>query len=144
MKLRISTRTIWAISLPLILAGANETIVEVTDTVFLARYGMVEVGAVAIAAALYEVVCFLMFGLGDGVQIICARRAGQEDERGVGEAFNQGLSLLLGTSVVLFLVIAFGAPVATGWILASTEVKAAVDGFQQSMQGQALNDDLPI
>jgi putative MATE family efflux protein len=129
MKLRISTRTIWTISLPLILAGANETIVEVTDTVFLARYGMVEVGAVAIAAALYEVVCFLIFGLGDGVQIICARRAGQDDEHGLGQAFNQGLALLLGTSVVLFMVIAFAAPVATGWILASTEVKAAVDGF---------------
>lgn len=129
MKLRTSSRTIWAISLPLIIAGANETVVEVTDTVFLARYGTVEVGAVAVAAALYEVVCFIIFGLGDGVQIICARRAGQDDGHGLGQAFNHGVALLLGTSVILFLVIAFAAPVATGLILRSEEVRGAVDAF---------------
>jgi len=129
MKLGISSRTIWAISLPLILAGANETVVEVTDAVFLSRYGTVELGAVAVAAALYELVCFLIFGLGDGLQIICARRAGRSDPRGVGQAFNHGAVLLLGASTVLFLVIGFVAPLATGWILSSAEVRAAVDSF---------------
>lgn len=129
MKLRISSRTIWAISLPIIIAGANETIVEVTDTIFLARFGTVELGAVALAAAIYEVISFLTFGLGDGIQIICARRAGQANERGIGDAFNHGTTLLLATSLVLFLVIKFASPYATAWVLRSTDIRAAVDAF---------------
>jgi putative MATE family efflux protein len=129
MKLQISSRTIWAISLPIIIAGANETIVDVTDTIFLARYGTIELGAVALAATIYEVVSFFTFGLGDGIQIICARRAGQANERGIGDAFNHGTGLLLGTSVVLFLVIKFLSPLVTGWILRSPDVQEAVDAF---------------
>lgn len=129
MKLQISSRTIWAISLPLIIAGANETIVEVTDTIFLAHFGTIELGAVALAAAVYEVVIFLTLGLGDGIQIICARRAGQASERGVGDAFNHGTALLLATSIILFLVIKFASPHATAWILRSDDVRVAVDAF---------------
>jgi putative MATE family efflux protein len=129
MKLQISSRTIWAISLPLIIAGANETIVEVTDTIFLAHFGTIELGAVALAAAIYEVVSFVTFGLGDGIQIICARRAGQANERGVGDAFNHGTVLLLATSLILFLIIKFASPYATAWILSSSDVRAAVDAF---------------
>jgi putative MATE family efflux protein len=129
MKAKVTSRAIWAISLPIIIAGANETIVEVTDTIFLARYGMVELGAVALAAALFEVVSFFSLGLSDGIQIICARRAGQADDRGIGDAFNHGVALLLATSVVLFLFIRFVSPVATAWILQSVEVREAVDAF---------------
>lgn len=129
MKLKLSSRTIWGISLPIILAGANETLVEVTDTIFLARFGMVELGAVALAATIYEVVSFFAFGLGDGIQIICARRAGQASERGIGEAFNHGTALLLATSLVLFLFIKFASPPLTAWILESSDVRAAVDAF---------------
>jgi putative MATE family efflux protein len=129
MKLKLSSRTIWAISLPIILAGANETLVEVTDTIFLARFGTVELGAVALAATIYEVVSFLAFGLGDGIQIICARRAGQADDRGIGQAFNHGVVLLLATSLLLFLLIKFGSPFATAWILQSDDIRRAVDAF---------------
>jgi len=129
MKVAITSRAIWAISLPIIIAGANETIVEVTDTIFLARFGMVELGAVAVAAALFEVVSFFTFGLGDGIQIICARRAGQVDQRGIGQAFNHGTALILATSVVLFFVIRIGSPFVTAWVLQSAEVREAVDAF---------------
>jgi putative MATE family efflux protein len=129
MKLKLSSRTLWAISLPIIVAGANETIVDVTDTIFLARYGTIELGAVALAATIYEVVSFFTFGLGDGIQIICARRAGQASERGIGDAFNHGTGLLLATSVVLFLVLRFLSPVGTEWLLRSPDVQAAVDAF---------------
>ncbi len=39
-QLQISTKTIWTIALPLVISGFNETIIEASDTAFLARVGV--------------------------------------------------------------------------------------------------------
>ena len=129
LRLDTSARTIWAIALPIIFAEINETIVEVTDAAFLARFGTVELGAVGLAAAIYEVVVFFSFGLADSVQIVAARRAGQERARGVGDAFFHGAVLVLLTSAALFLILEFGAPFVTAWVVQSDAVRAAVNDF---------------
>ena len=52
MKTAIPNSRLWALSLPLIFAGIGETIIDVTDTIFLGRYGIVELGAVVLAGIL--------------------------------------------------------------------------------------------
>ncbi len=110
-------------------AGINETIVEATDTIFLARYGITELGAVAIAAAVYELATFPALGLGDGLQIVVARRAAQRKHEEVGHAFRHALALLLPVSLFLAACIAFLSPALASLVIRSPEVREAVNGF---------------
>jgi len=123
------TRALWAISVPIIFATLSETIAHLTDTILLARVGVVEVGAVGLADSLLEIVIVLTAGVIDGIQILVARRIGEGRDREVGRTFNQGLLLLTGVSLALtILLLLLAAPLAR--VLISTpDVGAAVEAF---------------
>lgn len=127
--MQTTTRAIWTVSLPIIFAGLGETAVELTDAMFLARYGMVELGAVALADALFDVSMFPLAGLIDGMQVLMSRRAGERRPRAIGAVFNQGLVLIVIASVILTAVVVLGGPVVTGLLVQSSQVRAAVDDF---------------
>ena len=129
MKFRPTYRNIWGISFPIIIAGIGETIVDITDTIFLAHYGVTELAAVGLADAIYGVALFLSLGLVDGIQITIGRRAGQEQEKEIGRVFNQGLYLLTLVSIALILVILFVVPVATRAVFLSADVHDAVNRY---------------
>src|SRR5262249_30469238 len=129
MKLQASAETVWKMSLPLVLCGLGDTIVEVTDTILLARFGVIELGAVALAAAIYETAIFVMFGVSDGIQIITARRAGQSRDKSIGEAFRYGMMTLLAVALIVFLGLKFAAPPLINLVLRSGNVAGAVNGF---------------
>src|SRR5256885_8942275 len=93
LKLEASARALWAIAVPIILAELSETILEATDTAFLGRFGTLELAAVGLGAAIYEVAGFFTFGLADAIQIIAARRAGQERPGAIGDALGHGAGL---------------------------------------------------
>ena len=127
MKFRPTYRNIWGISFPIIFAGIGETIVDITDTIFLAHYGVTELAAVGLADAIYGVALFLSLGLVDGIQITIGRRAGQEQTKEIGRVFNQGIYLLTLVSIALILVILFVVPAGTSAIFASEDVHDAVE-----------------
>ena len=129
MKITPTSRGIWSISLPIILSGLSETIIKVTDTVFLARYGITELGAVALAETLYGIAVVLLLGLVEGIQIITARRAGQDRPEDIGAVFNQGVYLLLLASVGLAFAMTFVAPLLTALVISSEPVRLAVDSY---------------
>src|SRR5438093_5114652 len=124
-----SSRTIWAIALPVLLAELGGHVVEFPDPAFLGRFGTIELAAVGLAAAIYGLVVFFTLGLSDGIQILTARRAGQGRARAIGDAFFHGASLLLATACVAFLILEFGSPALTSWVVRSDAVRAAVDDF---------------
>jgi putative MATE family efflux protein len=129
MKFRPTYRNIWGISFPIIIAGIGETIVDITDTIFLAHYGVTELAAVGLADAIYGVALFLSLGLVDGIQITIGRRAGQDQPEEIGRVFNQGLYLLSLVSIVLILVILFVVPVGTRAVFSSLNVHDAVNSY---------------
>jgi MATE family, multidrug efflux pump len=123
------SRIIWSVSIPVIFAQINETTIHVIDTLFLARVGTVEVGAVALADTIFEIWTVLPIGLVGALQILLARRVGQGRDRAVGEAFNEGLVLLGALSIGLTAALLAAAPLLTGWLVHSPEVGAAVEAF---------------
>ncbi len=126
-----SYRRIWGISYPLILAGMGESVVEATDTLFLAHYGVVELGAVGLAGSIYNVAMFVPLGLVDGIQIVVSRRVGEARALELGHAFNQGLYLLVATSLVMLALVKLMVPPLSGALLASPEIQTAVDDYLQ-------------
>ena len=50
LKIRATTTQIWKVSLPIIFAGISESVVDVTDAIFLGRYGVTELGRAVLRA----------------------------------------------------------------------------------------------
>ncbi len=120
-------RNIWALSFPLIIASISETVVGVTDAIFLSHYGMTELAALGLADSVYAVSLFLIFGFADGIQITIGRRAGEEEHKQIGRVLNQGLYILAAVSSMMILLVIFAVPLATVELFQSAEVHAAVD-----------------
>ncbi len=129
MKFKPGYKSIWGISFPIIIAGFSETVVDVTDTIFLAHYGITELAAVGLAATIFGVTLFLTLGLVDGMQIVIARRAGEERLTAIGEVFNQGLYLLTLAALAMILFILFIVPLITVDLLASENIHKEVNAY---------------
>lgn len=128
-RFRPSYRSIWGISFPIIIAGVSEAIVEITDTIFLAHYGVTELAAIGLADSLYTLAMFLSMGVVDGIQIIIGRRAGQRQAPAIGRVFNQGLYLLVLSSIGMIAFINLVVPLYLGELFASDQVYTAVHGY---------------
>src|SRR5262245_41989992 len=116
MRTPISMASIWMLSLPLILSTASETILHLTDVVFLARASTVELGAVAMGFAIFDIAVVLLLALADAILVVIARRAGEEKPEEIGSAFNQGLALMLLLALLIMLTLNLDAP----WMLVLT------------------------
>lgn len=143
MKFRPTYRSIWGVSLPIIAAGISEMVVDITDTIFLAHYGITELAAIGLADAIYGLALFLTLGLVDGIQIVIGRRAGEGRAAAIGEVFNQGVYLLLMASLLMILVIVLVVPHLTLGGLSSRQIHEAVNGYlgitAYALVFQALN-----
>ena len=131
MRFRPSYRSIWGISFPVLIAGISETIVDITDTIFLAHYGTTELAAIGMADAIYGISLFLTLGMVDGIQIIIGRRSGEERFLEIGKIFNQGVYLLTLFAFLMILTVYFMVPGFTGSIFSSESVHNAVNNYLQ-------------
>ena len=100
-----SFKTIWRITLPILVALVMEELLGMTDTAFLGRVGEVELGASAIAGVYFTILYMLGFGFSIGVQIIIGRRNGEAGESGtgyesIGRVFWQGVWFLTALAVI--------------------------------------------
>ena len=82
-----------------------EQLINITDAVFLGHVGEVELGASAIAGIYYLAVYMLGFGFSIGLQVMIARRNGEQNYKATGKTFFQGLFFLSGLAVLLCLLI---------------------------------------
>ncbi len=125
------SRVVWKVSLPIIFVEATETVDHLIDTLFLARVGVTELGAIAVADSLMLMALILPLALVDGVQILTARRYGQHRFDALGAVFNQGLLQALLLSGVALVGLKLLSPVIATWVVESAAVGEAVDGYLQ-------------
>jgi putative MATE family efflux protein len=125
------SRVVWRVSLPIIFAQTSEAVIHVIDTIFLARVGVTELGAIAVADSMLLIALVPPLALVDAIQIVTARRAGQRRPRAVGAAFNQGFVLTLIICATSTIALKVASPLLATWFVESEEVGRAVDGFLQ-------------
>ena len=131
MSMSKLSHVVWKVSLPVILAGASENLLHLIDTIFLARVGVAEVGALAIADSVLLLFLVLPVGLAEAIQILASRRAGQRRPDAVGAAFNQGFFavalICLGATAALKIL----WPLVGKWFVETGAMGSLVDSYLQ-------------
>jgi len=102
-KFDTSYKNIWKITLPIILGLVAQNIINVVDTIFLARVSELALGVGAIGGLYYFTFVIFGFGFGTGVQIIIGRRNGERKFAEIGKIFMHSLYIMLIMASVLFL-----------------------------------------
>lgn len=123
------SRALWAVSVPLLFAEVSEIVLHVTDTLFLSRVGLTELGAVGLADSAIEIALVLALGLVDGIQILTARQIGRRRPRQAMRIFNLGLLLTVGVSTILALLLRLNVEILAEWIVESEAVGVALLEF---------------
>ena len=103
-----------------------EQLINITDTVFLGHVGEIELGASAIAGIYYLAIYMLGFGFSIGLQVMVARRNGEQDYKETGKTFFQGLFFLLGLAIFLYLLIHTVSPFILKKLIVSSDIYRAV------------------
>ena len=119
-------KQIWLVNFPVMMSILMEQLINITDAVFLGHVGDVELGASAIAGIYYLAMYMLGFGFSIGMQVVVARRNGEEQYGETGKTFFQGLFFLSGTAVILCLSIRSLSPPVLERLIVSPAVYEAV------------------
>ena len=103
-----------------------EQLINITDAVFLGHVGEIELGASAIAGIYYLAIYMLGFGFSIGLQVMVARRNGEQDYKETGKTFFQGLFFLLGLAIFLYLLIHTVSPFILKKLIVSSDIYRTV------------------
>ena len=98
------------VSMPLMVSGFIQSIVLLTDSAFLSRYSTHAFDAVGNAGLLFITCFMILVGLGDGTQIILARRIGEKKTAQLPHVFTSALLVQFMFATALFAVLFFIAP----------------------------------
>lgn len=120
--MKYTNKQIWLINYPVMLSIGMEQLINLTDAIFLGHVGTTELGASAIAGIYYMALYMLGFGFSLGLQVVIARRNGEQNGKATGQTFFQGLFFLIALSVVLFFVSSRYAPFLLKRLVTSDEV----------------------
>ncbi len=105
--------TLLRIALPMMFSGFIQSIVLITDASFMSRYSTASFDAVGNAGLIYITLYMTVVGIGDGAQIIMARRIGENKHHLLGRIFSAGIIFQLFFSGMLFSIMFYLIP---GWI----------------------------
>jgi len=121
-------KQIWLINLPIMVSLLMEQLINITDSIFLGHVSQIDLGASALATMYYTAIYMLGFGFSLGVQVVIARRNGEERFQDVGKVFYQGLIFLSIFAVVVFILSKLFSPVLLRLVISSESV------YQATMQ----------
>ena len=126
--LSVTNKEIWQISYPIIFGNLAQTIMVFVNTVFIGHVGNIELGAVMLAGIYYLVFTALAMGFAIGVQIIIARRFGEQNYKQIGVVFEHGLLFTTILGVTLWIIMHFFSDILLDLIIDSPNVyEAAVE-----------------
>jgi Na+-driven multidrug efflux pump len=97
--LSLNYKSILGVALPMMVSGFIQSIVLITDASFISRYSTEAFDAVGNAGLLYVTIYMCLVGMGDGAQIIIARRIGEDRKSAIGRVF--GTSFLTNFTLAL-------------------------------------------
>lgn len=125
-QMNYTYKKIWLIAFPVMMSILIEQLINITDALFLGHVGDVELGASALAGIWFLAIYMLGFGFSLGLQVVIARRNGEQQYAETGKTFIQGLFFLLILAVLLCLLSKIFSPVLLKHLITSDDVYNAV------------------
>jgi MATE family multidrug resistance protein len=108
--LDLKYKTILSVALPLMVSSFIQSIVLLTNAAFLSRYSTLAFDASGNAGLLYVTVFVSLMGMSDGVQILIARRIGENRKDAIGRIFGTSIFTLLCLVIILFFILTVIVP----------------------------------
>lgn len=125
-QMNYTYKNIWLIAFPVMMSILIEQLINITDALFLGHVVDVELGASALAGIWFLAIYMLGFGFSLGLQVIIARRNGEQRYSETGKTFFQGFSFLLSLAAVLCLLSQTLSPILLKHLIISDDVYNAV------------------
>lgn len=126
-------KAIFLLSLPMVLEMLMESVFAVVDIFFVSRLGSDAVAAVGLTESLMVIIYAIGFGFSMATTALVARRIGEKNREGAGEAAGQAILIGLMVSVVIALPGAFYAESLLALMGASESLIAANAGYTRIM-----------
>lgn len=111
MKLDLTYRQIWKISIPIMLGSAAQNVIALSDAILLYHRGEVDFGAIGFVGVFYITIAAIGYGFSRGGQIMIARRMGEGRPESVGHTFHTMLFCELALAAIMWAFMRF----ATDW-----------------------------
>ncbi len=108
--LDFSYKSILKVALPLMFSSFIQSIVLITDAAFLSRFSTLAFDASGNAGLIYVTLFFALTGMADGIQILFARRIGQNRVNELKTIFASSFYVLIGLVFILFCIAYFLMP----------------------------------
>jgi putative MATE family efflux protein len=109
--LDFSYKSILKVALPLMFSSFIQSIVLITDAAFLSRHSTMAFDASGNAGLIYVTLFFALSGMADGIQILFARRIGQNRTKEIKYIFSTSFYVLTGLVLLLFSIAYFLMPI---------------------------------
>jgi len=122
-------KQIFFINFPVLMSILVEQLINITDAIFLSHVGEVELGASAIASIYYLAIYMFGFGFSMGLQVMIARKNGEQKQMETGKIFFQGLYFLFILSILLLLFTRLLSPFIMQELIHSDDVYIAVQEY---------------
>lgn len=126
-----TSRQIWVIAYPILLATLMEQLIGTTATAFLGRVGEIELGASALGGIFYIAIFMLGLGFSIGAQILIGRRNGEGNYKEIGTIFYHSLAFLLLFALFLFVFTRLWGAQILKKIISSHDVFLAANTYLQ-------------
>ncbi len=124
-----SYRNIWKIAYPIILGSLAQDIITIADTAFAGRLGEIALGAIAIGGIFYLAIIMLGFGFGIGVQVLIARRHGENSHDEVKKVWYHSFFLLFSFALLIFTISKLFTPTLLHSIVSSKEIYTGASSY---------------
>ena len=108
--LELRYKTILGVALPMMVSGFIQSIVLITDAAFISRYSTEAFDAVGNGGLIFVTMYMCLLGLGDGSQIIIARRIGEKRPEEIGRVFGSSVLINFCLASLLFCFLYFVMP----------------------------------
>lgn len=108
--LDFSYKSILKVALPLMFSSFIQSVVLITDAAFLSRHSTLAFDASGNAGLIYVTIFFALTGMADGIQILFARRIGQDRNEELKAIFSSSFYVLGGLVFILFCISYFVMP----------------------------------
>mgnify|MGYP000066708274 FL=1 len=128
-QMNYTYKKIWFIAFPVMMSILIEQLINITDALFLGHVGDVELGASALAGIWFLAIYMLGFGFSLGLQVVIARRNGEQRYAETGKTLSQGLFFLSVLAIIIYLSSKIFSPIILKNLISSDDVYNAVMSY---------------